>query len=84
MTFRAPNITRIVSARETRQKLIKCLPAAFLLYFAGEILWRRWVWRQLPTQVSPLAVYALVVLDVVLALVIFRGRVDQNGKKLAH
>lgn len=39
------------------------LPLLLLTYLSLEILFRRWVWHQIPTQASALFVYALLIVN---------------------
>ncbi len=75
--------------------IMRTLAFAWLGLLTLEIVWRRWVERQVPSQLSNWLVYAVVGINV--ALVFFEsakvirskgpggaGGVDQNGKKLNH
>jgi TRAP-type C4-dicarboxylate transport system permease small subunit len=43
-----------------------------LLAFSGEILLRRWVWNQVPSQISPVWVYVALIVNVGLIVVPLR------------
>jgi len=60
---------------------LRWLPALALFYWSGEILVRRWIWHQLPTQVSPLVVYSLLAINACL-LVTLRPRVSKGSSYL--
>ena len=54
-----------------------------LVYLSVEILFRRWFWDQLPTQVSSPLVYAVILANAMLVFKLFRsfvsGSDDQKG-----
>ena len=58
-------------------QLTACL---LLFYFSVEIIFRRWVWNQVPTQFSAPWVYGLVLLNTVLILC-FVWQIGKRVKK---
>jgi len=59
------------------------LGSVLLLAWSGEILLRRWVWNQVPTQVGAITVYALLLANVVFLSVrwwsLLRGAIANEG-----
>lgn len=60
------------------KKVLFFLGLALLCFLSGEILVRRWVWHQVPSQLHPLFVYGLLLLNVVSVVFFTMG----SGKKL--
>ena len=43
--------------------ILKMLYVSMLLYLSLEILFRRFIWKQIPTQISAFTVYAILLLN---------------------
>jgi hypothetical protein len=51
-------------------KFAKWIYIALLTYFSAEILWRRWIWQQIPTQVSAALVYSVLAVNGIVLVVL--------------
>ncbi len=61
----------MIKFRRLNFRKILCL---ILTYYCVEILWRRWFFGQIPTQVSPLFTYGLVILDFATIFILLRPK----------
>lgn len=56
-----------------------------LVYFSAEILWRRWMWQQIPTQVSAVLVYSVLGVNcVVVILLAFKAASGNRLRRVAR
>jgi len=76
-------------------KILRALGIVLITFFSIEIIFRRWVNHQIPSQVPAWLVYTLLAVNGLLLVSVARrgllskasggdGGVDQKGKKLLH
>jgi|GEM_PF-3861161 len=51
-------------------KFAKWIYVVLLAYFSAEILWRRLMWQQIPTQVSATLIYSVLAVNGIVLVVL--------------